>query len=234
MKKVEENNKNIKQKILKILIPILAILAFLYVPAFIYLFLKYLKLNDIIAQLIADFIYLVIIVFIFRKSLKKDLIDYKNNFNSYIKIGLKGWMVGIAIMIVSNLILNIFIFKGNIAGNEEAIRDMLYQYPIYIAISSIIFAPIAEEITFRKILRNSINTKWVYILLSGFIFGFLHALTDISTWLDLLYIIPYGALGSVFAYMNYKTDNIFTSIVIHFLHNFITIVLLLSVASTVV
>ena len=44
-------------------------------------------------------------------------------------------------------------------------------------------------------------------------------MSSISTTLDLFYIIPYSALGVVFALMLYKTDNIFVSMGFHFMHN---------------
>ena len=44
---------------------------------------------------------------------------------------------------------------------------------------------------------------------------------------DLIYLIPYGSLGVCFALLYYKTDNIFSSIVVHSLHNSIAIFLYL-------
>ena len=38
-------------------------------------------------------------------------------------------------------------------------------------------------------------------------------------WYDILYLIPYSALGISFAYILQKTDNIFVTIGLHFMHN---------------
>jgi len=46
-------------------------------------------------------------------------------------------------------------------------------------------------------------------------------------WKQLLYIFPYGALGFAFGYIYRKTNNIYSTIFIHFWHNFLTVGLLL-------
>ena len=63
------------------------------------------------------------------------------------------------------------------------------------------------------------NNKFIYVLLSGFIFGGLHAISSITTLLDLVYLIPYCSLGFIFAYLYTKTDNIFSTIIAHSFHN---------------
>ncbi len=215
------------------LVPALGLLGFILVPSLIYSCFYLLNDNDMINQLLANTIYSIIIIIILIKSLKKEFILYKNNFKSFFIKGLKYWGIGFLIMVFSNLIINMYIFNGEISANENAIRSVLSEYPLIIIISSVILAPIIEEITFRKIFRVALDTKWLYILTSAFVFGFLHAITDLDNILDLLYIIPYGALGGAFAYMYYDTKSIYTSMVVHFLHNAITIALIL-LSSTVV
>ena len=41
----------------------------------------------------------------------------------------------------------------------------------------------------------------------------------------MLYIIPYGLFGSVFAYMYSKTKNIFVPMTFHFIHNTVLVIL---------
>jgi len=79
---------------------------------------------------------------------------------------------------------------------------------------------------FRQSFRNLFQNKWLFIIISGLVFGGMHVFTgnNISK-LDLLYLIPYSAPGMAFAYMLYKTDNIFVSMGFHMLHNGIMIAL---------
>ena len=103
-------------------------------------------------------------------------------------------------------------------SNEEAIRTLFGVNPIYIFISSVFLAPILEELTFRKAIKSIFKNKWVFIIMSGLIFGYLHIMS-FNNLLELLYIIPYGTFGVVFACMLYDTDNICVPILFHFMHN---------------
>ena len=67
--------------------------------------------------------------------------------------------------------------------------------------------------------------------MSGLIFASMHVLGMVNSNLDYLYIIPYLGLGSAFALLYYETDNIFTTIIMHSLHNAIAIILYLMVGA---
>jgi len=118
---------------------------------------------------------------------------------------------------------------GAPSGFEDAVRAFIKDYLILSGISSVILAPFSEEITFRYAVKKIFKNKWLYIIFSGVIFGFLHAISGIETakdLIDLVYIIPYGALGSAFAYVYSKTDNICLPILGHMCHNLMTFLLI--------
>ena len=125
------------------------------------------------------------------------------------------------------MISNIFINKitNTIPGNEETIRQTFNKAPIYMFFSAVIFAPFTEEMVFRNSIKNIITNKYAFIITSGLVFGGLHVIGNINTIYDLLYIIPYATPGIAFAYILQKTDNIFISMGIHFLHNGILMIL---------
>ncbi len=177
------------------------------------------KAIKIIYSICYEGIIIGIIILINSKKLKKDLKDLKKNHKEYYKNNLKYWLMALFVMYVSNLILTIM-SNGGIPNNEEIIREQFQVSPLYIFISAVCFAPILEELVFRQSIRNLINNKWLFIILSGLIFGGMHVFTnDINSIIDILYIIPYSAPGVAFAYMLYKTDNIFVSTGFHLLHN---------------
>lgn len=163
---------------------------------------------------------------IFSKTLIRDAKEYFKNFGKNFETSLKYWFIGYAIMIVSNLVIS-FVFKKTIAGNEEAVRSYINAFPILMIFDVSVYAPFVEELTFRKSIRDVINNKWCYVLASGLLFGLLHIIGYIDNVSDLIYLIPYGSLGVCFALLYYKTDNIFSSIVVHSLHNSIAIFLYL-------
>lgn len=160
-------------------------------------------------------------------NLKKYLKDFKKNF----KLSFSYYIVGFIIMIISNNIISIF-FSEATANNEQAVRSLIDLYPLYMLFSVSIYAPFVEELIFRKSIKDIVLafgdnkiTKYLYIIISGLIFSSLHVLGTTSSFLDYLYIIPYLALGISFAALYYKTDNIFTTITMHSLHNTIAILL---------
>lgn len=123
---------------------------------------------------------------------------------------------------ISNLIIKLFI-DSNLPNNEQTIRDIFGISPIYIFFSAVIYAPIVEELVFRYSFKKIFSNKWIFIILSGLIFGGMHVFNNFENLTDLLYIIPYSAPGIVFAYMLEKSDNVFVPISFHFIHNGILI-----------
>lgn len=172
----------------------------------------------IIYLLCYEAILIGIIILIHLKKLKHDFNDIKINHNKHFKNCLKYWLIALFIMYISNFCISLM--GSNLPSNEEIIRQQFKTSPIYIFISAVIFAPILEELIFRQSFRNLFTNKWLFIIISGLVFGGMHVFNGNNVSLiDILYIIPYSAPGMAFAYMLYKTDNIFVSMGFHMLHN---------------
>ena len=168
---------------------------------------------------------------IYHKTLINDFKDLKNNYKQNIKIGIKYWIRGIFIMYASSYLLSLF--NIGITQNEEANRTFLQSFPIIELVSAVILAPLIEELVFRRSLKNFTTNIYLYSITTGIIFGFIHIVTSLSNPLSLLYIIPYSAVGISLGFSYYKTNNIYTSMFIHSLHNFITIIALILVGGII-
>ena len=175
-----------------------------------------------ITLILIDISFMAIIYLIYRKEINNELKKYTKNFKNYFFFGLKFWVLGLILMITSNIIIHLI--YPSIATNEEAVQQALKTFPIYTIFASCIFAPFVEEMLFRKCLSKAFNSNILFIIASGFLFGFAHNIASIGTN-QMLYIIPYGLFGCVFAYMYKKTNNIFTSMTFHFIHNTILVAL---------
>ena len=169
-----------------------------------------------LSLILIDLSLMIIFYLIYRKELNKEFFKYIRHFGEYFSFGFKWWIIGLCIMIGSNLIIQII--YPSVANNEAAIQNAMASMPLYIAFSSCFFAPFVEEIIFRKSLRKVFNNDFLFILMSGLLFGLVHNLTSLDSG-QVLYMIPYGAFGCVFAYMYTKTRTIFTSMMFHFIHN---------------
>ena len=181
-----------------------------------------------IITLINDILFLSLLISIYHKSIKKNILQYFNhNLKENLKTSISYWLVGLGTMVASNLIISI-VMNGQLAENEEAVRNMIDTVPLYMLFQLAIYAPISEELIFRKSIRDIFDNKWLYALVSGLIFGGLHVISSITNLTSLLYLIPYCSLGIVFGLLYYKTDNIFSTIVAHSIHNTLALILYLT------
>lgn len=163
---------------------------------------------------------------IYRKTIIKDFKNYIKDLENNFTTGIKYWLIGFIIMVVSNLIITFILNKG-LAGNEEEVRAYIDSFPLFMIFNTVIYAPLTEELTFRKSIKDAINNKWTYVLISGLIFGGLHIISYITSWTDLIYLIPYSSLGIAFALLYHKTDNIFSTITMHAMHNLLAVIVYL-------
>lgn len=177
-----------------------------------------------ISEILINISFMLIIYLIYRKEINYEFKNYFKNFKKNFTFGFKFWILGLILMIVSNLIIQ-HIYPST-ASNEDAVQESLKLFPVYTVFASCIFAPFVEEMIFRKCLGKVFNNDTIFIIASGLLFGLAHTLASIGAGTSqLLYIIPYGLFGSVFAYMYRKTNNIFTSMTFHFIHNTILVTL---------
>ena len=175
-----------------------------------------------LSSLFIEMIVLLVFIIMNIKLLSKDLLDFKDNGKKYIKDNFKYYIIGLVIMMVSNIIISSFI---GIATNEAGNRDNILGSPITSIINVILVATIIEELMVRVPLKDKIKPNFIYYLLSGLIFGGLHLIVATNIY-ELFYIIPYGTLGFVFAYIYQKTDNVCSCIFFHMLHNTLAIILI--------
>ena len=164
---------------------------------------------------------MIILIFLLKKEIKED----KNKFNlSLLLKYLPIYLLGIILMGLSNYILS-GITGIELSENEENVRTFIKYYPIYMFFSSVIYAPIVEELIFRKS-TDVFKNKLVYILVSGLLFGLIHVVGNGNeSFNELLMGIPYIIMGIDFAYIYVKSKSIFTTMIIHSFHNFILIII---------
>lgn len=229
-----------KKKILPIIIFILLLIGMAIFPL---IPLKIFNINienfnqnmKILYNFICDISYMAIIFLIYRKIIIHDFCEYIKNFKDNFENSFKYYLIGLSIMIISNILIGLF-FNEASANNEEAVRNLLNLYPIYMIFSVSIYAPFVEEMIFRKsiydsifILKDNKITKYLYVFISGLVFSSLHIIGASSKLIDYVYIIPYLALGSAFALLYYDSKNVFSSIVMHSMHNTVAVILYLVV-----
>ena len=225
MEKIQINYKELFKVILIICLYFL-LQYILSIPVI--LLMKYKIVGYNTANLILYILLTLTFFLIYIKTIIKDFKDFKKRYKEILKITFRYWFIGYLIMMVSSNIINILHLEEN--TNQAANIDLLRQAPLVEILCASIFAPILEELVFRRGLKKSTNNKYLYAIVTGLIFGLIHVTSSIESIKDiamLLYIIPYGALGTCFGLAYSETDNIFGTIAIHSMHNTIAILILI-------
>lgn len=214
---------------INLIICILCLLGILIIPSMIAILLSSLIKNENIVSDISQILFIILLVLIYYKDLKREFKLFKKDFGTDIKRAIKYYVIGLMCMIFFNLC--IFIILGDISSNETQVREMLFSDPGAVLINIMLLAPICEELVFRKSVSTVFKNKWVYALMCGLLFGMAHLLTNIVSGIfvisDLLYLLPYGSLGFFFALMDHESKSVFPSICVHAFHNTCTGLLLL-------
>ena len=154
-------------------------------------------INNIL-YIIMELILVIVLSLMNYKKLKNDYAKFNENHKKYLKYGLKLWLIGLGIMMLSNAI--IYNVVGNIGNNEE--------------------------LTFRGNFKDAFKNKNIFIIFTALLFAGVHVLNGITSPVELLYFIPYGALSLAFGKIYMETDNIYTTMVIHSIHNSLSIILM--------
>ena len=187
----------------------------------------------ILYNFIFDVIFMAIIFIIYRKKLIKEFKEFFSNFNDNMVIALEYYLVGLVIMLVSNCLIGYFFSEAN-ANNENMVRLLIDRYPLYMLFSVALYAPLVEETIFRRCIKDIYDAfgksklvKYIYIIFSGLIFALLHVMGSATSSIDYIYVIPYLSLGICFASLYYKTDNLFSTMILHSFHNLVALILYL-------
>ena len=174
--------------------------------------------NELLFNIGYELFMLIIVFFILKDTIINDFKIFTKYITKFLKGYIKYWFIALGLMMVSNVFIQLFT-KG-IAQNEEAVRGLIKVNPILSVLLASVLAPLLEEFVFRLSLYKILSKrKWLFILLSGLLFGSMHVLPTAKIWTDYLFLIPYSIPGCVFAYTLYKSKNIFVPISLHFIHN---------------
>lgn len=104
----------------------------------------------------------------------------------------------------------------------------LFSFEHFITIFMIVcFVPIVEEIVFRGFLLQALTcftSKTLAIILTASIFALCHLSREYG-WFNLLLFVMLTQLGSLFAYVRFKTNCLWTAATLHILFNGINLML---------
>lgn len=156
---------------------------------------SYFKLTVI--DLIGSCIVGVVIMFLYRNLLKN---DYKKSLKTFekpkiinfIKTVFIGFLEFLAIKVLSAYAVEfIYLISGitnTITDNQNAIEILTGSAPAMMMISTVILAPIIEELVFRGAIRKVIKNKKVFIAVSGLVFGLVHVVNSLTLTFEIIFL----------------------------------------------
>lgn len=172
-----------------------------------------------------DVILIIPALIIFWKQLFPGARHLIKNFKSYMKAFGPAFLTSIVCMAVANIIL-LVIFESK-SANQTILEDGDIPF-LYVALSSLIMAPIVEEGVFRNSLARLIPSETIYVIISAATFGLLHTFTSEPDLLRvILYAVPYACLGFGLARARSRSHNPALNVFFHFTWNAFCIIIML-------
>lgn len=178
-------------------------------------------------QALIEVVAAFIIIMVYHQSLKEEYDNLKSR-PKIVEDIIKLFVIFLVVKIASAVLTSVVAFMlGEEIGeseNQNAIITIAKAAPLITLISTSVLAPFVEEGIFRLSLSKLYNNKFLFIIMSGLIFGLMHIFpTTLSVSVALIYSITYVTMGIYLAYVYVKYDNIWYCIMIHGLNNLLSI-----------
>ena len=180
-----------------------------------------------------ELIMFVVVLLFYKKYLKKDLVLFKLNKKDYINKIISYFLIFLVVKygvaLFSSLLLVMLGSDLVTSENQEAVVTLAKKLPFMMMISTSLLAPFVEEGIFRLGIKKVINNKYLFILVSGLIFGFMHIFpTELPIYVALIESLNYVTMGLLLAYIYNETDNIYVVVIIHALNNLLSMLMILA------
>lgn len=154
-----------------------------------------------------------------RQQMQFDFEDsFKTQRKEILVWGVAGVFIALFVQNFASIIEVVVLNSPMESENTQQIMQIVTSYPVFLILAGIA-GPIMEEFVFRKAIFGMLIDKIGGIgaaVVSSLLFAFIH--------FDGLLLV-YSSMGFVFAWLYYKTKNIWTPIIAHCLMNVMAVVL---------
>lgn len=161
---------------------------------------------------------IIITIYLTRNEWRRKISIQWDDIIKFILWAFFGSIVAILGQVVANELLSLLFNFEEVSQNTTTILKIIKLVPVF-AVSTILFAPIMEEVVFRKILFGTFLQKHGFFtsaFLNSFLFAIIH--------FDFKHLLVYLVMGFTFSFIYYKTKRIVVPIAAHSLMNAIPII----------
>lgn len=200
---------------------ILVFVLYLLIPMIIGMFLPSLNnsnLLSVLVRFIIDVGVIALFIYLFKDDFKEYNKGLVKNPKKVIGVGLLFALFAFIAMPICNIILHVLNVSAS-DTNNDTINTLYGVIPLYMMFQTLIYSPIVEGIAFRKVFKDAINNKWLFIIISGFVFGLYHIIYNMTSLSQILLMLPYFVVGMLYAGAYSKTDNIYSAFIATFVYN---------------
>ena len=169
--------------------------------------------DSIISTTSGSIIIVAVLVYLSLKNKRAITNTFKERFKEIFK----EILVFLIIMALQYLLMRIIV-PGK-PSNQKAINEKFIVDPYTIIAEAVILAPIYEEVIFRYFPSKFIKNKVLYVIISGFLFAFLHVVND-KNWM--IYIWAYLISSLYYSYRYIKTKNLMVTVALHRFNNLLS------------
>lgn len=169
----------------------------------------------------------ICVIAIFSKFLKKSVLRVKRFQQDVLSAAAIGFG---AFWLSSSLLhsLTRLFFPEFVNLNDSSLVNILGEYPVLLFLSTVILAPVAEEVLHRGLIFGWLREKnvWATYSLSALLFAAIHVVQYIGLYSPLhmlIALVQYLPAGIVFAWAYQRSGCIFTPIAIHAANNLLAI-----------
>ncbi len=175
----------------------------------------------------------VIIYFFYRKKVKYEWVKFREYLKTFKFKVIKNYLMNMVVMLLINMFLLYVLNIEDTSDNQQAVEAILSMSPLLMGISTVIFAPLLEEIIFRGGLYLGLKEKFGIVnarLISIVIFAAIHMvvqLTDLQSIWHLFLILPYLSLSYFMVKSTDDTNSLFGGVAFHFINNLVATLVLI-------
>jgi membrane protease YdiL (CAAX protease family) len=147
-----------------------------------------------------------------------------------------GWagvalVAALAVSMIYAAVINVFHIDALNQNCADQVPESIRSSALLLGLSAllaVVFAPVCEELFFRGFIFPGLARAWgpvTGIAASGILFGSAHLLGNPTLYKSM---IQFSAIGMVFAFVYWRSGNIFSSMLAHFTFNLIGIIAIAS------